>query len=94
MVPVSKQIYEGVSINHSPSTPGLLTNSKSEYKQGEVGSAGHRPQSLGLEGGEIGREGGGVKGGRRRVELGPQQDQGTRFYREAEMAKWSFGRVS
>ena len=34
--PVSKQIYEGVSINNSPSSPGLLMNSKSEYKQGEV----------------------------------------------------------
>ena len=34
--PVSKQIYEGVSINNAPSSPGLLMNSKSEYKQGEV----------------------------------------------------------
>ena len=33
---VSKQIYEGVSINNSPSSPGLLLNSKSEYKQEEV----------------------------------------------------------
>jgi hypothetical protein len=34
--PVSKQIFEGVSINHSPSSPGLLMNSKAEYRQGEV----------------------------------------------------------
>ena len=34
--PVSKQIYEGVSINNSPSSPGFLMNSKAEYRQGEV----------------------------------------------------------
>jgi hypothetical protein len=34
--PISKQIYEGVSINNSPSSPGLLMNSKAEYRQGEV----------------------------------------------------------
>ena len=34
--PVSKQIFEGVSINTSASSPGYLMNSKSEYKQGEV----------------------------------------------------------
>ena len=34
--PVSKQIFEGVSINNSPSSSGLLMNSKAEYKQGEV----------------------------------------------------------
>ena len=34
--PSSKQIYEGVSINRSPSTPGFLMNSKTEYRQGEV----------------------------------------------------------
>ena len=32
----SAQIYEGVSINHSPSTEGYLMNSKAEYQQGEV----------------------------------------------------------
>ena len=31
-----KTIFEGVSINHSPSTPGHLMNFKTEYKQGEV----------------------------------------------------------
>jgi hypothetical protein len=34
--PLSKQIFEGISINHSPSTPGHLMNSKAEYRQGEV----------------------------------------------------------
>ena len=34
--PTSAQIYEGVSINHSPSTEGYLMNSKAEYQQGEV----------------------------------------------------------
>ncbi len=34
--PVSKQIFEGVSINNSPSSPGLLMNSKAEFRQGEV----------------------------------------------------------
>ena len=34
--PASKQLYEGVCINRSPSTPGFLMNSKAEYKQGEV----------------------------------------------------------
>ena len=29
-------IYEGVSINHSPSSPGLLMNSRAEFRQGEV----------------------------------------------------------
>ena len=33
---MSKQIFEGVSINNSPSSPGLLMNSKAEYRQGEV----------------------------------------------------------
>ena len=32
----SAQIYEGVSINNSPSNEGYLMNSKSEYLQGEV----------------------------------------------------------
>ena len=32
----SAQIYEGVSINHSPSADGYLMNSKAEYQQGEV----------------------------------------------------------
>ena len=32
----SAQIYEGVSINNSPSTEGYLMNSKAEYQQGEV----------------------------------------------------------
>ena len=32
----SAQIYEGVSINHSPSAEGFLMNSKAEYQQGEV----------------------------------------------------------
>ena len=34
--PTSRQIYEGVSINNSPSTPDYLMNSRAEYKQGEV----------------------------------------------------------
>ena len=34
--PVSKQIFEGVSINKSASSPGFLMNSKAEYRQGEV----------------------------------------------------------
>ena len=34
--PMEKAIFEGVSINNSPSTPGHLMNSKTEYKQGEV----------------------------------------------------------
>jgi hypothetical protein len=34
--PMSKQIFEGVSINHSPSSAGHLMNSKAEYRQGEV----------------------------------------------------------
>ena len=34
--PTSAQIYEGVSINHSPSTEGYLMNSRAEYQQGEV----------------------------------------------------------
>ena len=34
--PASRQIYEGVSINNSPSTPGYLMNSRAEYQQGEV----------------------------------------------------------
>jgi hypothetical protein len=34
--PMSKQIFEGVSINNSPSSPGHLMNSKAEYRQGEV----------------------------------------------------------
>ena len=32
----SHQIYEGVCINHSPSTPGYLMNSRAEYEQGGV----------------------------------------------------------
>ena len=32
----SAQIFEGVSINHTPSDEGFLMNSKSEYQQGEV----------------------------------------------------------
>ena len=32
----SAQIYEGISINHSPSSEGYLMNSKAEYQQGEV----------------------------------------------------------
>ena len=32
----SHQIYEGVAINNSPSTPGYLMNSKSEFEQGQV----------------------------------------------------------
>ena len=34
--PVSKQIFEGCSINHSPSSPGFLMNSKAEFRQGDV----------------------------------------------------------
>ena len=34
--PMEKAIFEGVSINNSPSTPGHLMNSKAEYKQGQV----------------------------------------------------------
>ena len=34
--PASKQLFEGVSINRSPSTPGFLMNSKAEYKQGDL----------------------------------------------------------
>ena len=30
------QIYEGVCINNSPSTPGYLMNSRAEYEQGGV----------------------------------------------------------
>ena len=33
---MSHQIYEGVCINNSPSTPGYLMNSRSEYEQGAV----------------------------------------------------------
>ena len=33
---LTKQIFEGVSINNSPSSPGLLMHSKSEFQQGEV----------------------------------------------------------
>ena len=33
---VSHQIYEGVCINNSPSTPGYLMNSRAEYEQGGV----------------------------------------------------------
>ena len=32
----SHQIYEGVCINNSPSTPGYLMNSRAEYEQGGV----------------------------------------------------------
>ena len=32
----SAQIFEGVSINHTPSSEGFLMNSKAEYQQGEV----------------------------------------------------------
>ena len=32
----SAQIFEGISINHSPSPDGYLMNSKAEYQQGEV----------------------------------------------------------
>ena len=34
--PCSSAIYEGVSINHSPSSPDHLMNSKSEFEQGQV----------------------------------------------------------
>ena len=33
---MSHQIYEGVCINNSPSTPGYLMNSRAEYEQGAV----------------------------------------------------------
>ena len=33
---LEKGIFEGVYIDHSPSSPGLLMNSKAEYRQGEV----------------------------------------------------------
>ena len=33
---ISHQIYEGVCINNSPSTPGYLMNSRAEYEQGGV----------------------------------------------------------
>ena len=32
----SAQIFEGVSINNTPSDEGYLMNSKAEYQQGEV----------------------------------------------------------
>ena len=32
----SAQIFEGVSINHTPSAEDYLMNSKAEYQQGEV----------------------------------------------------------
>ena len=34
--PVSKQIFEGCSINHSLSSPRFLINSKAEFRQGEI----------------------------------------------------------
>ena len=34
--PMSRQIFEGVSINNSPSAPDHLMNSRAEYQQGEV----------------------------------------------------------
>jgi hypothetical protein len=34
--PIMHQIYEGVCINRSPSTPGYLMNSRAEYDQGQV----------------------------------------------------------
>ena len=34
--PLTKQILEGVSINNSPSAPGLLMNSRAEFQQGQV----------------------------------------------------------
>ena len=34
--PMEKGIFEGILINHSPSSPGLLMNSKAEYRQREV----------------------------------------------------------
>ena len=34
--PMEKSIYEGVSINNSPSNPGHFKSSKTEYKQGKV----------------------------------------------------------
>ena len=33
---MSHQIYEGVCINNTPSTPGYLMNSRAEYEQGAV----------------------------------------------------------
>ena len=33
---ISHQIYEGVCINNSPSTPGFLMNSRAEFEQGSV----------------------------------------------------------
>jgi hypothetical protein len=33
---MSHQIYEGISINRSPSSPGYLMNSRAEYDQGQV----------------------------------------------------------
>ena len=33
---MSHQIFEGVCINNSPSTPGYLMNSRAEYEQGAV----------------------------------------------------------
>ena len=33
---MEKAIFDGVSINNSPSIPGNLMNSKTEYKQGQV----------------------------------------------------------
>ena len=33
---MEKAIFEGVSINNSPSTPGHLMSSKTEYKQGQA----------------------------------------------------------
>ena len=50
--PFTKQILEFVSINNSPSAPGLLMNSRAEFQQGQVatvevvrglGGAGRRP---------------------------------------------------
>ena len=33
---MSHQIFEGIAINRSPSTPGYLMNSRAEYDQGQV----------------------------------------------------------
>ena len=33
---MSQQIFEGVSINNTPSTPGYLMNSRAEFEQGAV----------------------------------------------------------
>ena len=33
---LSHQLYEGVCINNSPSSPGMLMNSRAEYEQGGV----------------------------------------------------------